>query len=110
MPGGAAAAGTPPQLITQVLLCKGGRCKQCLERSHCIPSWAQRPQALPCGSLPSSVPCRDEGQRVEGTESGFGEQLPLALPCSHVLGIGGPIFGEGGEAERLTEAESRGRQ
>lgn len=61
------------------------------------PQLGSAPLGTALWGLPPSMPHRGEGQRVEGTESGFGEQLPLALPCCHVLGTGGLILGRGGK-------------
>ena len=43
----------------------------------CVPSWAQRPGALPGGV---------EGRSAAGMDPGFGEQLPVAFPHCRVPG------------------------
>lgn len=77
----------PPQLITQVLLCKGGHCKQCLERSHYIPSWAQHPWALPCGGFPllCRTEVRDKGWKVQS--QGLGSSSPWLYHVAMCWGL-----------------------
>lgn len=86
---GAAEPGPLSLPVTQVLLCKGSRWEQCLERSHGPPSWAQ-PPALPRG-LPL-CPMEGEGQQVQT----WGQGVPCSHHKVHVLGRGW-FWGRSGE-------------
>lgn len=81
----------PPHLIA-VLLCKGGRWKQRLERSHAAPA-GLGPPALPWGVSPHHpLPCGGAGRGAAAVPRGSGDRAgvrraaprgwlcPVALP------------------------------